>query len=64
MIHLNMNKSLPKPFDRQPWVICLVWNIVVLAATLTLVIHEHNPWYCLMCVLVSWPDDESEESDE
>jgi hypothetical protein len=58
MIHLNMNKSLTK------LVICLIWNIVVLAATLTLVIHEHNPWYCLVCVLVSWPDDESEESDE
>jgi hypothetical protein len=58
MIHLNMNKSLTK------LVICLIWNIFVLAATLTLVIHEHNPWYCLVCVLVSWPDDESEESDE
>lgn len=58
MTKLNMKKlSGIKVVQTQPLVVCLIWNTIVLAAALGMVIHEDSYYWIALCVLVAWPND-------
>jgi hypothetical protein len=58
MMKLDMKKfGENKVVQEKPWIVCLLWNIVVLAATLGMVVHDGNYFWLLMLWLISWPED-------
>jgi hypothetical protein len=59
MIKMDMKKfGTNKVVQEKPWIVCLIWNIFVLAAALGMTIHEGSYYWIILCVLISWPSED------